>query len=73
MCSIAYYIRKDQCENYNDSHGREERDKERKNDPGIYIRPIQMIQQEDKSEKIETKEEYKYIECMSIVRMLYNF
>ncbi len=32
-----------------------------------------MIQQEDKSEKIETKEEYKYIECMSVVRMLYNF
>jgi hypothetical protein len=52
---------------------RRERDKERKNDPGIYIRPIQMIQQEDKSEKIETKEEYKYIECMSVVRMLYNF
>ncbi len=38
-----------------------------------YIRPIQLIQQEDKSGKIETKEEYKYIECMSIVRMLYNF
>jgi len=32
-----------------------------------------MIQQEDRSGKIETKEEYKYIECMSIVRMLYNF
>ncbi len=32
-----------------------------------------MIQQEDKSKKIETKEEYKYIESMSVVRMLYKF
>ncbi len=51
----------------------EKGDKERKNDPGIYIRPIQLIQQEDKNGKIEMKEEYKYIECMSIVRMLYSF